>query len=186
MIKFVNDKTEYTFRNEGDEVTLSELGKINDIMQDEKLMFFEKWLKVVALLGSKELAEQISEENLVNLIEHFNVTALDKEIKETLEVNGRTYSCVIVDGEIKFSGRQLAAIESNIKKNKEWAGHVFAVIYKDNQLGDKEHYEQAHIDYKASLFLKHVTADIAAPVIFQVNKRLIENFDRMAKLNAKR
>lgn len=186
MIIFDHEGTEYKFRNEGEEVTLKELGKINDIMQDDKLMFFEKWLKVIEMLGSKELAEVITEDGLVNLIENFNVTALDKPIQETIEVNGRTYSCVLVDGEIKFSGRQLASIELNIKNNKEWAGHVFAVIYKDDELTTNEHYTQAHIDHKANLFLKNITADIAAPVIFQVNKRLIENFDRMAKLNVNR
>lgn len=182
MIKFDFKGNEYTFRNEGNEVTLGELGKINTIMSDDTTSFFDKWLDVIKLLGSDGLAEIIDEENLVRLIENFNATKLDKVIQEEITVKNRAYRCNLVDGKIVLTGRQLALIERNIRSKKDWGGHVFAVIYNDVRLTDTEHIQQAHIDHKAKIFMEEITSDIASPVIFEINKRMVENFERMSKL----
>lgn len=185
MIKFDYKGQEHTFRNEGNEVTLAELGRINNIMTNDDNSFFDKWLEVISFLGSDGLSEIIDEQNLLNIIENFNATKLDTAIHEEITVNNRAYKCNLINGTIQLTGRQLALIERNIRSKKEWAGHVFAIIYEDVELTNKEHNEQAHIDHKANLFLKEITSDIASPVIFQINKRLVDNFERMAKINAK-
>lgn len=185
MIKFTQGDKEYTFRNEPSEVTLNELSKITDTMIDADNTWTSKWMRVVELLGSDELVDIIDEDNLINAIECFNVTKLGAEITETIEVKGRTYSCVVVEGKLKISGKQLDLIEGYIKKGSNFVPYILAVVYKDNDLGDKEHYERAHIEHKTKLFGANIMADVATPVTTQLSIKLADIFDRMSKLNVK-
>lgn len=185
MIKFIQDTTEYTFRNEPSEVTLNELSKITDIMIDSNTTWTSKWMRVIELLGSQELVNVIDEDNLINAIENFNVTEVGTEITETIEVNGRSYSCVVIDGRLKISGKQLDLIEGYIKKGSNFIPYIVSVVYKDNDLADKEHYERAHIEHKAKLFGKSIMADVSTPITTQLSVKLADIFDRMSKLNAK-
>lgn len=185
MVKFIQDTNEYTFRNEPNEVTLNELSKITDIMINPDTTWTSKWMNIIQLLGSDELVNVIDEDNLINAIEHFNVTKLGAEITETIEVNGRTYSCVVIDGKLKISGKQLDLIEGYLKKGSNFVPYILAVVYKDNDLGDKEHYERAHIEHKAKLFGKSIMSDVATPITTQLSIKLADIFDRMSKLNVK-
>lgn len=184
MIIFEQNGKEYQFRNEGSEVTLNELAKIMELMQDKKQLFFEKWLSVVEWLGSKELANIIDSDNLTKVIENFNVISIKGDIKEELVINNRIYKCNIVEGELKLTARQLAQIESSAKKTKDWVGLMFAIIYLDTDLSATEHNDKSHLEHKANLFKENIKADVAAPVIMQINKKLVESLDKMRVLNA--
>lgn len=185
MIVFEQNGTEYQFRNEGTEITLNELSKITDVMINPDATWTSKWLNVINILGGQELVEVIDEDNLINAIENFKATDINTEVKEQIEVNGRTYSCVVVDGKVKISGKQLDLIEGYIKRGTGFIPYIMAVVYKDDQLGDKEHYERSHIEHKAKLFSKELTADLCTPVTVQMSVKLAEIFDKMSKLNAK-
>ena len=107
------------------------------------------------------------------------------EIKETIIVNGREYTTNVKDGKLVLSGRDLSTIERFVRSGGSWGAKAFAVVYKDSELTSTEHYTDAHIKHKANLFGEGVTADIAAPVVFQLSQRIIGHVERMANANSK-
>ena len=184
MIIFTHDGKEYEFRNNEDEVTLLELAAISDIMNVTDA-YFEKWMRVIPILGSKELAEVIDEEGVISIVEKANFTNVTNDIIESVEIKGRTYSTNVVDGKLKLSGKDLSLIEKAAKKGGAWIVNAFSIAYKDNDLTNTEHYTEAHIKHKAQLFGEHLTAKEGAPVFFQLQRKLSEHIQRIADAHAK-
>lgn len=184
MIVFEHEGNSYNFRNGEDEVTLRELAKISDIMTTTDA-HFEKWLKVVELLGDKGLAEVIDEDGLLKIIEHTDITNIQNEVQEVINVKGREYATNVNDGKIKLSGKDLAMIERYAKKGGDWAAYAFAVCYKDTELTNTEHYTDAHIKHKANIFGDNLKAKDAAPVFYQLQKKLTEHIERVSNAYTK-
>jgi hypothetical protein len=167
---------DYQLRNLGSEVTLNELAKISAILEKEgDKDHTERWLEVLAILGSKELVEVIPLKLFGEAIQSVQITEVKNEIQPTFEVNGREYACELEDGKLYLSAQDIAKIENLARKGGAWGNKAFAVVYKDTQLTKTEHYTDAHIDHKANLFGDFVTADIASPVIFDLSKQYVEH-----------
>jgi hypothetical protein len=64
-------------------------------------------------------------------------------------------------------------------KGGAWGHKAFALIYKDVELTDTEHYTDAHIEHKAKLFGEAVNADVAAPVIFQLSRIILDHIQQL-------
>lgn len=185
MINIVHNEKTYQVRNLGTEVNLNELARISFIMENEKSTFFDRWLEVIEVVGSKELANVIDEDALFGVIENMQLTNIENAIMERIEVNGRGYVCRLEEGKLKLSGKDLSAIERCVRTGGIWGNKAFAVVYKDEQLGINEHYVDAHIKHKSELFGKEVTADVAAPVVFQLSQKIIGHLGRLANVDRK-
>jgi len=184
MIEFTHEGKTYNFRNNESEITLLELAKVSDIMATTDA-YFEKWMRIIELLGDKGLSDVIDEDGVVSIVENVNFTNVRNEIPETVNVNGREYAATLKDGKLKLSGKDLAMIERSAKKGGTWAVLGFAIIYKDSELSNTEHYTEAHIKHKADLFGKHLTAKEGAPVFYQLQKKLSEHIQKLADAHAK-
>lgn len=179
MKKVTIKGTDYSIRNLSEEVTLNELAKISSILEHDGKDFTEKWLQVLEILGSRELCEVMTSKQFVECIESVQITDVKQEVQPTIEIEGRTYSVNIEDGQIQLSAYDLSKIESLARKGGVWGNKAFAVVYKDDQLSNTEHYVDAHIKHKSELFGKYVTADIASPVIFQLGQMIVEHIERL-------
>lgn len=173
---------EYSLRNESKEVTLNELAKISSILEGkDNKDFTDRWLEVLEILSGKELVEAITLKKFGEAVQSITITEIQNDIQEKIEVNGRTYSTSLDGGELELSAKDMAKIENLVKRGGVWGNKAFAVVYKDDQLTSVEHYTDAHIEHKAKLFGEHVTADIAAPVIFQLGKAIVLHIDSLVK-----
>jgi len=166
--------TDYQLRNKGGEVTLNELAKISLILENTTNDYIGKWLQVLEILGCKAMLEDMTAKQFTDAVKEVNIE-IKQEIVEEIEVNNRVYSCSVTDGVLDVSARDLSKIEKLASKGGAWCHKAFAVVYKDLDLTNNEHYDDAHIDYKAKLFGEGVNADVAAPVIFQLSKAIVEN-----------
>lgn len=184
MITFTHEGKEYNFRNDESEITLLELAKVSDIMNTIDA-YLERWILVIDLLGDKGLSDVIDEDGLISIVENSNFTNVKNEVPEVVNVNGREYTTNVVNGTLKLSGKDLSMIERAAKKGGAWAVHAFAICYKDADLTATEHYTTAHIEHKANLFGKHLTAKEGAPVFFQLQTKLAEHIQRIANAHAK-
>ena len=186
MVVFEKDGKEYQIPNKADEVTLNQLSHISDLMNDKKndKQFFTRWLTVIEYLGGKKLKQLITSTALNSYIESFDITDIDNKIIETITVQGVDYNCTVVDGDLEMSGMDIAAVEQAIATNENVGKKVFAIMYKDLSKGFNDHYNAGHLKKKTELFGQHVTADIAAPVIYQINKGVMDNVEALRKAHA--
>ena len=68
------------------------------------------------------------------------------------------------------------------KKNPtKFIAGILAIIFKDTELTNTEHYSMAHIEYKAELIRKEITYDIALPFIADYSVNLIEMLELYKK-----
>jgi len=169
----------FELRNKGSEVSLNELARISQILDEKEVDFIERWFSVLEILASKEFVEKAGMTVFLNAIKSVNITEMNKEITTTIEVNGRSYSIDLDQGVIDLTARDLKKIEAMAKQGGAWANKAVAVVYKDDALTDNEHYDDAHISHKAKLFGESMTADVASPVIFQLSKVIVENIQNL-------
>jgi hypothetical protein len=182
MVIFEHEGKEYKARNEASEVTLHELSMINALMSDDKLGHVERWIRLLELVSDDGLSAVIDDKGLLEFIKQFRAAAVDTAIVEEIEVNGRVYRVNLVEGELKVSAKEMALLEKYIRKYPINTAYVFAIIYKDVELSDIEHFEDAHIQHKKKQFSVHINADVAVPIIFAVNKLITEHFQNLAKV----
>lgn len=181
MEKLTIKGTEYELRNLGSEVTLNELAKISLILDENSGKdFTDCWLEVLSILGSRELVEAIPLNQFTEAVKLVQITNITREIEPSIEVNGRTYECELENGELQLSAKDMAKIENLVRKGGAWGNKAFAVVYKDTELSNVEHYADAHIKHKGDIFGEHVNADIAAPVIFQLSKIVMLYIESLA------
>jgi hypothetical protein len=170
--------TEYHVRNEAKEVTLEELAKISSLLDSEG-DFTDKWLRVIEILGGREIIEVLTSKQFVDLVGSIQITDVTQSIQETIEIGGRIYKCNLENNELQLSAKDMSMLERMVAKGGVWGSKAFAVVYKDEDLTNNEHYTDAHIKHKSELFGKHVTADIAAPVIFHLSKLVVEHIQAL-------
>jgi hypothetical protein len=174
MIVFEHEEKEYRVKNLASEVNLKELSHITQIMEG-KGVFFDKWLQVVSYLGSPELSEIISSTALLDYIRNFKVTDFNGAIADSIELDGFKYVYTK-----ELSGKDLSLIEKYMNEKPDKLKYVFSIVYKREDLSNKEHYSKAHIEHKVKLFEDKVSGEIANPVIIEVSKKIIENIEAVS------
>jgi len=184
MITYTHNEKEYKLRNDANEVNLKELGQVSAIMNESEDGYLSRWIKVVDLLGSKGLSDVISQDGLTEFINNFEVANVKSDIVKEIEVNGITYSLLVNNGEVELSAKEMSLIEDRIKLGGNWASFVFALIFKQSGMSRVDNFSSAHIEKKAKIFETEITADIASPIIYQLNKKIVESIAKMTKLHA--
>jgi hypothetical protein len=181
MIIYEIDGKKYPIANKPNEITLNQMGVVARLMQGED--FINNWLDIIEYLGGKKLADRIDDDGLIAYIKEFNIGDLDSKITPSIEIEGKTYKCILNDkGELVLTARELGLISNYVRKEKEWASIIFAIVYKDQSMTSEDNKNEGHIKKKASLFQDSIKGDVAAPVIFQVTRRLIANIDQLTAL----
>lgn len=178
MFKINIKGVEHQMKSDANELTIKEYEKLSSILNDENTQNIEKYFKAFINLGM--------DEDVLDSLDGFSFLKIIKEFKEIMmpvgdivkeiTLNGRTYSCY--NEEFFFSVKDMKMIEIAIKRNPtEYIGDLMSIIYKDNELTKVEHYDAAHLKYKAKMIREQVTYDVALPIITKFSKQLIESLE---------
>jgi hypothetical protein len=148
------------------EITLGEWELISATLEDQQLDAIERYGKMFTQLGlPTDVLNDLELPEFFKYCQQFNEdTAVDdaKFLKD-FEVGG--YSYVAFDA---LKVKDIKIIEKYMQSGKPYAGELMAVCFKRTDLSDKEHYDKAHIEYKAKLFRQHLTVDMCLPYIMRV------------------
>lgn len=188
MITYTHQEKEYKLKSSLSEITLEEYFKVSDLTNEElnNKSFVMRWLDVVDLLGTKGLSDIIDDEGLFAFIQSINEQSINQEAQGVIEIKGIKYTANLKDGKVLLSGKEMGLINERIAKTggKGWQAYAFATVYKEENATRDTHLNHGHILKKESLFKKHVKADIAAPILFQIGIRITENLEKLSKVNA--
>jgi hypothetical protein len=181
-IKFQDNS--YQIKNQVEEFTIREFEEICFILNEKKQTKINAWSKIFIFLGiPEEIIDEFDSFAFIQLIKEFNLDDFEnKEFVKNLEIDGYTYQSF--ENEFKLTVREMGMIEERIEKNSnKFLGELMAIIFKRVDLTKIEHFDKAHIKYKADLFRDNVTADKAIPFIGFLSKRLINNIELLTVEN---
>jgi hypothetical protein len=176
---------DYTVRTESKDITLKELVNISTILSNENTDYIEKWMGVIAILGSNDLVEVISINKFTELVNEISFGDVQAEIRPQIEVNNRVYRIDLVEGKLDLTAKEVSKIEKIARAGGNWGLKAFAFMYRDESLTNVEHFEDAHISHKAKLFEDTVSAEVATPVIFELSKHIVSNISDIINANSK-
>lgn len=154
--------------NNLDELTIEQFEKITDINNNQDNDPIEKHLKIFDYLGIAESEfndTDISE--FIEIVKEFNsIPSTDYPIIESVTIDGYVYTA-----EMKLTVRDTKLIEKLvIAKQAGYISQMLAIMFKREDLSNVEHYTEAHLKHKASLF-KSLNASISVPyMMFIANK----------------
>jgi hypothetical protein len=95
------------------------------------------------------------------------------EMIKEFELNGRTYKAFEGE-EYKLPVKDGRLIEKYAKaNNKKYLAEMLAVIFKDTELTNAEHYANAHIKNKANIFRKQLKGSVAVPYAMLIAKKIL-------------
>ena len=164
----------YDIPNTTKELTIEQFDKLNEIETNPHLENFEKWLAKFVYLG-------VPEDVFLNMdLDTFkthqtnfnNIDKIDEDKTETVDIDGYTYSAPE-----KVGIKDLSLIEKAWKKDRSnFSAECVAVLFKREDLSNKEHYETAHIKRKVALFKKQ-PAQLAIPYIIDIMQKLVKATD---------
>lgn len=162
------------------EMTLKEYNDVVQTLSDGELNRLEKWMRLLYICGLKD--EKTLSEIRVSDVDLF-VNSLNENYKELkdfgftrkIDVANRTYIAHDEDSDFEPTFKDLQMIETNtIKENRYNLIYVSAVIFKDEKLTHKEHYAEAHIKHKMSLFANLPAIDFV-PYVLKIQQEAVFN-----------
>lgn len=162
MIKIRN----YEVKNTLEELTINEYGLLTECLNSKKNSL-DKFIDAIIICGLKD-EETLSELSLVELkefISSLSLAEVGSKLQRTIEMNGREYEAYKVGEPFVFSAKALAYMQ-NVIQNKQFRfmDDLCAIIFKDVELTYKEHFTDAHIKHKRSLF-SDLPASIIVPYV---------------------
>lgn len=164
---------DYEIKSSLTEWTIGEYENIITILSDDKLDFIDKYIKVLELLGlPDEVLDKLGDDEFFEIVQNILDNNIDNNFKKEFELHGYTYRAYEGD-EYKLSVRDMAKIENIIKSDDVKLSRILAVIFKREDLTNTEHYDKAHLDYKAKIF-KELNADIVIPYILLIEKKMVK------------
>jgi hypothetical protein len=125
--------------------------------------------------------EQMDNDSFIEFIKEFTNSESSTKFTRKIEIEGYEY-VGIEEGEFKpkFTPNTIRLIEKYMKKSPEkYFAEILAVFFKRTDLTTKEHYVEAHIKYKASLFREYITAEVAMPYIYFASESLLLNIKKI-------
>lgn len=177
----------YPLVNRADEMSLELYEKVSELLEakvarpgDKPGAFdyegeLEKWLDILEACGlPKRVGEEMELGEIPEAVKLWNSTKVDPyPMLKEIEVKGKIYRAY--DGEkwiLNVKDGKL--IEKYARQNpKKYVGEMLAVIFKDEELTDNEHYANGHIKHKANIFRKEVKASVAVPYLMHVAKKIL-------------
>lgn len=161
-------------RTELSEMTLLELDDISKALNNDKLDYVDKYLKVLSILKlDDETIDGLSFDDLVHIIKNFATKKeeTNKNLIKEIEIDGYTYQAYD-DDKFIIKVKDVSMIEKNTKQTGYFSIlDSIAIIFKRTDLSKDESYIPAHIKYKKELFGK-INADIVYPYLVYITEKL--------------
>lgn len=178
MLKVKIGNEEFEFTN-AEDLLIGKYEDLSSILNSDKLDEIERFYQAFVMLGMDgDLLDSIDGFSFLKIIREFKDVKMDvSDMEKSIILNGRTYESY--QDEFFFSVKDMKMIESAVKKNStHFIADIMAIIFKDVELTKVEHYEPAHIKYKAKLIRENITYKVALPFISSFSKQLIENLEQ--------
>jgi hypothetical protein len=165
---------DYEMKNSLREWTVNEYEKIIKIINNEEYDFIDKYIKVMEFLGVPDyILENMTDEDFFNIVKNILDNNIEKEYKRCIEIDGYIYSAYKENEKYKLTVRDMSYIEKVLKSDvNDMLSRIMAIIYKRDDLSNKEHYDESHLEYKAKLF-KNVSADIVIPYLLLIEEKIV-------------
>lgn len=161
------------------EMTLDEYNQFGLLVGNEKITRNVRWLLLLKYLGKLDESDlmDISVEEMQTFVDHLNESTFNfSELPQRKEVEhgGRVY---VVADELSFY--DLAKVEEVVKEGGMWFAKAMAILFKDTQLTNKEHYVPAHQKLKATIF-SNMPAVEFIPTLARYQSQVFENQENEA------
>lgn len=169
---------EFEMKSELNEFTLKELDTITIILNDEKMDYIDKYLKVFETLNVPDsILDEMSTEELFSVIKNMNASkSNNQEFIKEIEIDGFIYSAYDGD-EFILKVKDLAKIENFTKQAGKFSFlEAIAIIFKRKDLTKTENYADAHIKYKKRLF-EDINADLVYPYLIYITEKLAKKIE---------
>ena len=164
-------------KNLPSELTIDEFEAMSRVLNNDKLLEIDKYREVFKLQGADaDEVDELTFEEFGKLVNAFNaIGEVDKGLTQSFEIKGFTYKSY--KGEtFSLMAKDMAICERVVKQNPDkHLAEIIAVLFKRDDLTKAEHYDTAHINYKAELIREaEIKADVALPFIVIVTHQLGE------------
>ena len=142
----------FNVKNSLEDMTVKEFEKISMILQDPELEQLERYITMLEYLGMPdEIINRLTDDELFDVIGSFTAKEYEDFLIPEVEIGGYRY--VAYEGEgFKLYARDLLLIEKAIKKSPNYMSTIIGIVFKRDDLTTTEHFANAHIVHKASLF----------------------------------
>jgi len=184
MIKIKINNEEFKIKNLVDELLIGEFEMICEILNDKVKTKMQKWSDVFIFLGVPvDAVDDFDSDAFISIIQEFNlITVNNDEIVKSFEVDGYNYVCY--DEHFKITVKEMGLIETAATKDEvKYLGEMMAIMYKRSDLTKTEHFDKAHLKFKAELFRKNISAEIAIPFITFLSKKLVKDVELIKEEN---
>lgn len=174
MVNVNYDGVFYSIKSDVNELTIGEYEKIIYYLNGSD-DFFDKWFSILEFLGlPKSVIDDIDANELIEIVKSINISEVEPVFRKEIEIGGYLYTCELKEnGEPKITGKTFKLVEKVCKKDY-YISDILAILFKRNDLSDKEHFDKAHIDYKATLF-RELEASICVPYVLFIADRYVKN-----------
>lgn len=164
----------YDIKSDVNELTIGEYEKISFFLNEEN-DFFDRWFSVLSYLGLPEnIINDLDGNELIEIVKSINLSEIESKFISEIVLNGFTYKVELKEnGEPKITGKTFKLLEK-VCKNKYYIADIMAILFKRDDLDNKEHDDMSHISYKATLF-RDLNASICVPYILFIADRYIKN-----------
>lgn len=174
MVNINYDGVSYSIKSDVNELTIGEYEKINYFLNkgDD---FFDKWFSILEFLGlPTNVIEDIDANELIEIVKSINLSEIESKYIKEIEISGYIYTCELKEnGEPKITGKTFKLLEKVCKKDY-YIADIMAILFKRNDLSDKEHFDNTHLEYKAKLF-RDLSASISVPYVLFIADRYVKN-----------
>jgi hypothetical protein len=163
------------------DMTIKQFESLNQIMNNTELLELERYLDYLELFIQSDDLYTISDDELFSVIELIGKKEdMNTDLIKTIELDGYTYTSYTDEFTIKAI--ELSLIEKRISKNpSKYFSYILSIIFKRNDLSNREHYTEAHLKHKENIF-GELSADLYYPYVIwiasKLNKKLNTMYDK--------
>lgn len=168
----------YNIPNTVDELTIKQFDEVNYYENNTDLAPLEKWIEKFKLLGlPEEVFDDMTADDFKQLVKDWNSGFNNNIDKITeVEIDGYVYRTKETLGV-----KDISLIEKVWKSNvKEFASETCAILFKRDDLNRTEHYADAHIKHKKSLF-KSQPCKLIIPYITDILEVITKSAENVTK-----
>jgi hypothetical protein len=144
-----------TIQTQIQDFTVGQFEVATSILNDDSISYVERYLDVLeAFKVPEELIDSLTDDELFEIIKSFQETGseIPKELKRTIEIDGYTYSSFPEESEFNLKAKDLSLIQKAFSNKKGYFSEALSILFKREDLSNKEHYASAHLKHKKDLF----------------------------------
>lgn len=183
MINFIygNPEVEFPLPNQPMEMLIKDFEKLNIILNDPEKKDLKKMLEAFEFLGvSDDIVNAMTRDQFIHNARVLKGAKYDNTLPpKEIQVKGRTYIADITD-ELNLSAKDIVALEEAADKfPKFYPSMVMAVIYKDSELTNNEHFVLEHIKHKSALFRNELPCRYAIPLLLRIARDNVRDLNQI-------